>query len=312
VLTKRVLQGKDSRFAAIEAVDGLFIVPPEANPAFVRRAVLEDGIRALEVQAHDLDFLTGLPLEFLSLNVAMPRIEPVNSLGRLRGLGLDAWTGDLDFGALPDLEWFEASEVERGQLKGLFEQGHNRLHHLAIGKYRDADLSPLSALTALTHLSVGDSRALARVTGIETLPRLRYFDVYSCRALATLSGIEAATSLQHVELSRCNRIDRLEDVAALPDLRSLQIEMDRPPPLAPLVGHPTLEYLWLVGGRKPADEDVSRLLTNPPLRFLDTSRSLWMRVSTGWLNIPDIYAMTEEQSAIHDQRLRERDTFALW
>jgi hypothetical protein len=312
VLTRRVLQGKDSRFAAIEAVGGLFIVPPEADPALVRRTVLDDGIRALEVQAHDLDFLTGLPLEFLSLNVAMPRIEPVNSLGRLRGLGLNAWTGDLDFRALPNLEWLEASELERGQLKGLFEQGHGRLHHLGIGKYRETDLSPLRALSALTHLSVGNSRALARLTGIEALPRLRHFDVYSCRVLASLSGIEAATSLQHVELTRCNGIDRLDDVATLPDLRSLQIEMDRPPPLAPLVSHPSLEYLWLVGGRKPAVEDISRLLENPPLRFLSSSRSLWMRVSTGWLNIPDIYAMTEEESATHERRLRERDTFALW
>jgi hypothetical protein len=312
VLTRRGLQGKDSRFAAIEAVGGLFVVPPEADPALVRRAVLEDGIRALEVQARDLDFLTQLPLEFLSLNVALPRIEPVNSLGRLRGLVLDAWTGDLDFTALPDLEWFGATKVERGQLDGLFEQGHERLHHLGIGKYRETDLSPLSDLTALTHLSVGDSRALARVTGIDALPRLRHFDVYSCRALATLSGIEAATSLQHVELSRCNGIDRLEDVAALPDLRSLHIEMDRPPPLAALVGHPTLEYVWVVSARKPAAEEVSRLLENPPLRFLAAARAVWMRGNKGWLHVPDIYAMTDDEAAVHERHMRERDAFAVW
>lgn len=312
VLTRRILEGRAAMFAAIEAVGGLFIVPPETDPDLVRQAVLADGIRALEVQTRDLDFLSGLPLEFLHLNVAMPRIGPVNSLGRLRGLVLDAWEGDLDFGELPNLEWFGVTEVERGQLDELFEHGHQRLHHLAIGKYRERDLCPLSTLAMLTHLSVGDSRALTRVTGIETLPRLRYVDLYSCPGLATLSGIEAATSLQHVELSRCNKINRLNDVAALPDLRSLQIEMSRPPPLIPIIGHPTLQYLWLVGGRKPVADDILRLLDNPPLRFLASSRSHWIRASTGWVHIPDIYAMNADESALHERHMRERDAFALW
>jgi hypothetical protein len=127
-----------------------------------------------------------------------------------------------------------------------------------------------------------------------------------------LSGIEAATSLRHVDLSRCNRIDRLEDAAALPDLRSLQIEMGRPPPLAALVGHPTLEYVWLVSARKPAAGEISRLLENPPLRFLAASRSVWMREATGWRHVQDIYAMTDEEAATHERLVRERDAFAAW
>lgn len=299
-------------FAAIEAVGGLFIVPPEADPDRVRQAVLAGGIRALEVHARNLDFLSTLPLQFLVVNAAMPRVAPVNSLADLRGLALNAWKGDLDFCALPHLEWFGVTEVERDQLDALFEHGHQRLHHLAIGKYRETDFSALSTLTMLTHLSVGDSRALTGVTGIETLPRLRYFDVYSCPGLATLSGIEAAISLQHVEISRCNKIDRLEDIAALPNLRSLQIEMDRPPSLTPLIGQPTLEYLWLVGGRKPAAEEIYRLLDNPPLRFLASSRRQWLRASTGWLHIPDIYAMNEDEASLRERHMRERDVFALW
>lgn len=311
-LARRVLVGKDSRFKAMDEAGGLYVVPPEPDWELVRRGVLEEGIRALEVQAHDLTFLAGLPLEFLNLNVAMPRIEPVNTLERLRGLGVDAWTGDLDCGALPNLEWLAAGEVEPGQLQGLFERGHERLHHLNIGKYREPDLSPLSKLTALTHLSVGDSRALSRLMGVEALPRLRYLEVYSCRALTTLAGIHAAATLQHLEISRCNQVGGLEPVAALPALRSLQIGGDRPPPLAPLVGHPTLEFLWLVCGRKPGADDVAALQENPTLRFLSSARSEWLRPESEWFEIRDIYTMTEEAAELRERILEERDLFAMW
>jgi hypothetical protein len=278
----------------MEAAGGLFVVPPDADPEQVRREVLRAGIRALEVQTSRLEFLAGLPLEFLVLNVPMPPIEPVNGLAALRGLTTSgSWVGHLDIGALPRLEWLAVTELAPGALDGLFEEGHPVLHHLAIGRYREPDLAPLARLAGLSHVSIGDSRKLTSVAGISGLPELRHLHLYICPQLRGLSGLRAAASLRHLQLESCNRITDLEELAALPELRSLQMEMRAPPSLEPLVGHPALAYLWQVGGRKPPGALVDRLLENPRLRFLAISRSVWWRGGAAWEHAPDIYAMGE-------------------
>jgi hypothetical protein len=43
--------------------------------------VLDDGIRRLEVQARDLDFLSGLPLKFLVLIGPSPHLKPLQRDG---------------------------------------------------------------------------------------------------------------------------------------------------------------------------------------------------------------------------------------
>lgn len=311
MLDRRPLHSTDTMHRAIEAAGGLYVVPAGADGHEVRAEVAVRGIRALELQGRNLDVVRGLPIEFL-LAEGADSAEPVETLEALRGLHLGAWTGRLDFDALPQLEWFGTTEVEPGQLEPLLERDRPALHHLRVGRYRFADATPVRSLTHLTHLLIGDSRAFTSLQGVEALPGLRHLGLYLCPKLDSLAGLEGAPALEHVDLQTCNRITDLTPLARLAGLRSVQIEMRAPPSLAPLVDHPALEYVWIVSAKRPEPEVVDALLRSPRLRFLATGRGWWLRPDDEWEHIPDIYAMTERQDALYDRVMNERVQVAAW
>lgn len=311
MLSRRALQSNDTMHRAIEGVGGLHVVPAAADPERVRREVLARGIHALEVQSRDLEVVRGLPLEFL-IALDVDSVEPLATLEGLRGLHVQAWTGGLDFDALPRLEWFGATEIERGQLDPLLERDREELHHLSVGRYPYADATPLHPLAHLTHVAIGDSRAFTSPRSLGALTRLRHLSVYRCPKLESLAGVETASGLQHVDLQTCNRVTDLSPLARLEGLRSVQIETRNPPSLTPLIGHPTLEYLWIVSSKRPPPDVVDALLRSPRLRFLHAGRSAWLRPDGEWESIPDIYAMTGSQRATHERMTQERSDLAAW
>lgn len=311
MLEQRILVGYDSRFREIEAAGGLYIVWTTTDVDAARAEVLRAGIRALEVHVQALDFLRDLPLEFLFLNAPLPRIEPVASLTRLRSLAAGAWQGALDFTALPALEWFGVFEPERRQLDPLFRDGHAQLRHLSVARWKEDDLRPLAGLPRLTHLNLSHARRFASLGGIAALPELRVLELESCSALASLAGIDAADDLEHVGLATCNRIDDIAPLGCLPALRAVQIELRQPPSLMPLVELPTLESVWLVGGRRP-HEEYEALRAKPSLVVLQTGRSAWLRRDGEWLHVLDIYAMTPEQTTLYDALHERRNAIKAW
>lgn len=313
VLHQRPLQGFDSRHEAMEAAGGLFVADPAADPDALRDEVVARGVRALDLPAPlaDLAFLHGLALEFLRVASTNVDIAPVNACGSLRALALDSWTGALDVGALPGLEWFAVTEVEPGQLDQLTGPGHHRLHHLSVGRCRERGLEALASIPRLVHLEIVDARSLSSLAAVSGLADLRKLDLVLCRALAALDGLEAAAGLTSLVLENCNRIGDLGVVAALPALRALKVDMRRPPSLLPLVGHPSLEYLQLVGGRRPEGE-VTALLDNPALLVVQSARSMWMRTEDTWQHVPDMYDMPPDLAERRERLHRAQWELMAW
>lgn len=313
MLQRRTLEGFDSRYAAIEAAGGMFVVTAETNPDQARAQIESGQVRALEVHPSvgDLTFLADTPLEFLHAAVTDADVATVNTLTSLRSLALDSWTGELDLSALPRLEWLAVTEIDPGQQEQLTRRGHAGLHHLSVGKYREANLRTLAAFPELAHLEVVDSRTLESLAGIEGLPSLRKIDLASCRALGTLDALADAGGIQHVGLERCNKIEDLGPVAAAPGLRSFKVDMRKPPGLTPFAGHDVLEFAWIIGGKRPAEE-LTALLGNPSMRLLESSREMWLRADADWEHVANIYDMSPAQSRLYETLHQARWRLMAW
>lgn len=290
--------GGGSEAAAIAAAGGMLVVPPDADPTAIRQAV-DQGARALELHRGDLSMLAGTPLGFLHVVSVTANAGGLRDLPHLRSLSMDAWRGDVDLAALPSLEWLHVAEVEAGQFASLAVP-HPTLRHVRIGQYRGEDLALLAGMPGLEYLSLWQAGQLASLRGIPA--ELEVLELARCPALTTLDGIEGAPGLQAVVLDTCNKVDDLAPLADLADLRLVQLDMRKPPSLEPFVGHSTLEFVWIVGGSRPAGE-VEALQPSPALRMVNVRRATWMRTPQGWEHFPNVYAMTEEQLAARDRVL---------
>jgi hypothetical protein len=311
-LIRRRLSAKDTMHRAMDAVGGLYVAGEPADPQDLRIEVLARGIRALEIPPGvDAEWVRGLPLEFLVVH-SSDSVEFIGTLQRLRGLRLASWTGQLRFDGLPALEWFDTAEPERGQLEPLLKGDNEHLHHLGVGRYPFTDTTPLANLKHLTHAALGDSRRLVSVTGLDRLRQLRHLVLYVCPRLESLAGVEEAPGLTHIEIENCNRITDLSPLARLVHLRSVKIEARKPPSLASLIGHPGLEYIWIVSTKRPAPGLIEPLLESPRLRFLAAGRSCWLRRDGGWEHVPNIYAATPDQGVLHETLVDEYHRAAAW
>jgi hypothetical protein len=263
----------------MEEVGGLWTIPStmdrweltKRRPGMLEEA-RQRGVRALHADRVDPSLVEAVPdLEFLIDDGVSPG-RLIEGLARLRSLGLATWEGELDLRRLPRLEWLAIGECKPGQLDSLTD-GHPSLRHLTVGKYPAPDLAPLGRLQ-LERLSLGNSRRLTslRAPGAlaETLVGL---DLWMLPALASLEGIEAFTNLQALTLSSIRGVTTLDWAGRVPKLRLLEIaELKNVESLAPLAGHPSLE--WLEFGRT-RDLDLTPLRSIPNLRFYRHSSGRW-------------------------------------
>jgi len=175
---------------------------------------------------------------------------------------------------------------------------------VSVGNCSEPSLSVVAGLPQLTHLSIVDSRSLVSRAGIGALTQLRALELAICPKLESLDGIDSASALQSLVLDMCNQTESLDPLAAATHLRVLQIEVRNPPSLGPLVGHPALEFVWLLGGRRPAGE-VETVLENPRLRMVNVRRATWMRTDDQWVHFDDVYAMTGSQVRLYKELVDE-------
>jgi len=257
-----------SRDRAVETVGGWQIALRRDNP-------IPGRPKALELRSKDTSVLEDLPeLEFLNLNATNADIELVNRLHRLRVLAVDSWVGHLDFANLPRLEWFHVTETDEGALDTLYA-GHDRVHHVEIGKYREPDFKPLTGLTSLERLEIFNTRKALSLDGLLDLaPSLRALDLALCTRLESLDGI-GHPGLECLDIQGCNRIEDLFPLADAPNLKLLQLEQARTPPLSALTDHPSLEIVFVVG-RVPETE-VRALMEAPALRMIVANGNWWVR-----------------------------------
>lgn len=303
-LERRELVGFDPRWAAINAGGGLFVATRDTDWGALREQVVRGRIRALEVHTADLDPLEGLPLEYLFVVGRSVDGALLTTLANLRGLSLDTLAGHFSLNRLPHLRWFGIAESVSDQLEHLVSGGHGRLEWLSVGKYREPDLRPVAELPQLAHLSIVESRSLVSLAGLGALSRLRVLELAICPKLKGIDGIDSARALQGLVLDSCNQVESLDPLAAVEPLRVIQLEMRSPPPLSPLVGHPSLEFLWLVGGKRPEGE-VEMLLDNARLRMVNMKRASWMRRHGRWARYDNVYAMTPGELRLYEDLVDE-------
>jgi len=77
-----------------------------------------------------------------------------------------------------------------------------------------------------------------------------------------------------------------------------------------LVGHPTLEFVWITGGNPPGWE-AEALLENRSLRMLNVKRGSWMRPETEWVHFENIYTMTPAEVEVYYGLLDELNRLKL-
>jgi len=280
LLVPRALLPTKSAQRAMADAGGLWAIPHwslsnwelmRRNGEFIAEAQRR-RVRALEVDTLDEALVEALPdLEFLRV-AGIADGQLIERLERLRFLGLATWTGSLDFGRLPALEWLAVGESEAGDLDTL-EPGHPTLRNLIVGRYAFADLAPLARLR-LVRLSLGDSRRLASLDGAGGLAQtLTGLDLWRLPALGVLDGIARLSGLEVVTLSSLRNVTTLHWASALPNLRLLDIrELKNVESLAPLAGHPSLEYV-LFG--RTRDMDLEPLRQIPNLRICSSPPGRW-------------------------------------
>lgn len=312
-LHRRPLQGFDTRHGPIAAAGGLFVADPEADPEALRAEIAGRDVRALAVPPAiaDLSFLAGLAIEFLTVGATNVDVAPLATCRSLRALGLDSWQGTLHVAGLPDLEWFAVTEIEPGQLEQVTGPGHARLHHVSVGRYRHRDLEPLTSLPRLVHLDLVDARSLSSLLAVADLPALRRLDLTACRDLRTLDGLEGASELESLTLEDTNGVQDLQVLAELPKLQALKLDSRTPPSVTPLVGHPSLAHVWLVGGTRP-DSELTALLDNAAMTTMQSSRRAWMRTDGGWEHVTNLYDMPPEQLERYEHLHEARWSVMAW
>lgn len=289
-------EGPGSLNAAIREAGGEAVVTDEVD-----RPALDD-VKAVQIHSGDLTPLEGLPIEFLSVVSVSLEAETLAALPRLRSLSIDGWSGDLDLTALPELRWLSITDIDRTRAASL-RISHDGIRHLTLGRYRSTDLADLAGFANLVSLTL--TRApIESLTGIEAFPELRALDLEQCRRLSHLGGIEAASRLQSVVLTGCTQLDELTGLTPLSDLGAVQVEMPQAPPLEPLVGHTSLEFLWLIRGSRPRDE-LEALLASPRMRMLNVNRETWMRSGERWTHYANIYALSPAELALRDMLLAD-------
>lgn len=84
-----------------------------------------------------------------------------------------------------------------------------------------------------------------------------------------------------------------------------------PNALTSFAGHGSLEFAWIVGGKRPAEE-LTALLDNPSMQLVESSREVWLRADGGWEHVSDIYDMSPEQSRLYEPLQEARWQLMAW
>ena len=258
---------------------------PRGRPGRDRVGGACPGCPGVELRGQGLSFLPELPeLEFLSLSDCGD-VAPAMGLPRLRGFSVVSWEGSLDASAWPDLERFAGSEPPKGGGGVDTVYAHPHVRDLALGRYAETDLTPITA-PRLRQLHLSGSK-LESLRGIDRLTGLEVLVLSRVPKLASLAGVETLPSLEILALDGARQVTTLEHVARIPALRFLDIADQRGiESLAPLAGHPTLEFVTF---QRTGDMSLEALFDLPRLRAVIGYRtSKWDR---DLFDLPDLHAL---------------------
>lgn len=281
-------------------VGGEWVAHHGAEPDDVVREARAHGVRALHVAGKDLSFLPDLPdLEHLSLG-DVGDVTPASSLPGLKSFSVVSWeSGEIDASAWPRLTRFGVSEPPRGGGGVGSVLAHPGVEVLALRRFACQDLTAVTA-PRLRELHLSSAR-LESLDGIEThADTLELLALSRVPRLASLAGLGALRRLEVLALDGARRVTELDEVAAALRLRLLDVGDQRGiASLAPLAGHPALEYVLF---ERTGDMSLVALGELPRLRAVVGHQSrVWDRDLS---DLPSLHSYGDDDPA-------KRDYFAL-
>lgn len=285
---------------ALLEVGGEWVAAHDADPALVVSEARAHDVRALHVAGKDLSFLPELPdLEHLSLG-DVGDVTPAMSLPGLRSFSAVSWeSGQVDATAWPRLTRFGVSEPPRGGGGIESALAHPTVEVLALRRYAGQDLSAIAA-PRLRELHLSSPR-LESMAGIEArADTLELLALSRVPKLASLAGLGALRRLEVLALEGARQVTTLDEVASAPALRLLDIGDQRGiESLAPLAGHPTLEFVLF---QRTGDMSLAGLTGLPRLRAVVGYQSrAWDR---DLAELPSLHSFDDDDAV-------KRDYFAL-
>lgn len=211
-----------------------------------------------------LDLLADLPPTITRVHVIarwINDLEPICALGgQLQSLSVTAAEGTvLDLTRLPQLTKLAA---EWGQVEATIASAI-QLQDLYVGRYREADLTPLATLTALQRLSMKDWPSVKSLHGLQHLTALTELTIALGRYLSDIDdlGSPVGRQLESLNLDTCRRISDLRPVAHCTALIYLNLgNIGDVPTVAPLSELQQLICLYLYESTNILDGDLSPLL----------------------------------------------------
>lgn len=288
--------------AAIADVGGLWRAGDYyADAGTIVRTARDNGVRALRLDARDLDLLGELPeLEFLHLlSDGRPPLDPIASLPRLRGLVIEtgALRGTLDLTAHPDLRWLKLPLSGRGGAAVLraILAGHPGVEDLRLNELPLGDLEPIaSAYPSVRHLRIHGADRLRRLGDLTAWHDTLIGISFVFARLRVLDGIEVLQRLRYLDAPIGVR--SLEPLQEIPALACVSLRGQ--PSLHGLEGHPGIRIARLT---VPDDGDLEVAASWPALRGV-------IGVSIPGREVPALEALPPDHELVVEWREASQST----
>lgn len=186
-------------------------------------------------------------------------VHVIERLAGLETLKLSAYASSpLDFARLPALR--KAFIEWRRQYRNI--SACTNLEEVYLNRYWEKDLAGLRPLQKLSKLTVGDSRGLLSLEGIEEMSQLRSLGLRSLPKLRELVPITSvAETLEVLNMKQCRYLRSLEPLSSLARLQRLVLEdCGKVASLRPVSQLPALRVLYFDGDTDVVDGDLDFLL----------------------------------------------------
>jgi len=238
--------------------------------SLLRQHVFDNLILHHTSSWEDLKFLKPHTNKIKNLSIHAYRTCNWSTLSALSDLeNLSIYTDlfiELDFVGLHNLQCLSLSSG-----KGV-NDGYKKLKELkclSLNKYKEVDLSSLSALKSLEWLSVTNSRALKKLYGMNALKSLRGLNMYANSVeIMSDNDVKGLKKFEVFDIESCKKLEGFQALRKVENLKTLRIlNCGGIPTLSFLKNCKHVDYVQF-GGTFVEDGVVSSLMELEKIRFV--------------------------------------------
>jgi len=253
----------------IKEPENLLVYEKGYSAGFVKSTIEKQSLNGLRIFDHldplpDLDFLKDYTFlkHLVVTSIGDHDYLFLKQLPGLIRLGIDISEGakkEIDLSHQTNL--IELVIAWRKHIKGLEKCQH--LEDLLLIEFKEKDLTAITALAALKHLSIKTS-SIKDMRGIEGCKKLETLSLGNCRSLISLSALSHLHNLRKIRLNSVPKIGDYDMVSDLPMLTELKIvDCKDIPSISFIRNFPNLKEFILLGNVDVTDGDMT------PVKNLD-------------------------------------------